>query len=66
MKLTVNGRLEELAEEMSIAEFLRSKAVREELVIVEHNLTLPKRAEWPITILRENDRLEVVQILGGG
>ncbi len=66
MKLTVNGKLEGLAEEMSIAEFLRSKAVREELVIVEHNLRVAERAEWPTTVLRENDRLEVVQLLGGG
>ena len=66
MRLTVNGKITEIEQETSIADFLRAKNVAEALVAVEHNLRWTKREEWPTVILQENDRLEVVRIMAGG
>ncbi|TAK34206.1 MAG: sulfur carrier protein ThiS [Chloroflexota bacterium] len=66
MKLTVNGKPTEIAQEMSIADFLRVRNVAEALVAVEHNLRWVKREEWSTITLKENDRLEVVRIMAGG
>lgn len=66
MKITVNGKPTELAHELSVSEFLRSRNLAEALVAVEHNLNWTSREEWPALILRDGDRLEVVRIMAGG
>jgi thiamine biosynthesis protein ThiS len=66
MRLTVNGKEVHLDREMSIVEFLRSKGIAEAMAVVEHNLTMTRRKEWPDITLKENDRVEVIQIMAGG
>jgi thiamine biosynthesis protein ThiS len=66
MRLTVNGKKIYLDREMSIIEFLRSRGVREAMVAVEHNLIWTRREEWSNITLKENDRVEVIQIMAGG
>ena len=66
MRLTVNGKEIYLDREMSIIEFLRSRGVNEAMVTVEHNLRMPRREEWSSITLKENDRVEVIQIMAGG
>jgi thiamine biosynthesis protein ThiS len=66
MRLTVNGKEVHLDREMSIVEFLHSKGIAEAMAVVEHNLTMTRREEWPYITLKENDRVEVVQIMAGG
>ena len=66
MKLNVNGKEVHLDREMSLAEFLRSRGVAEAMAVVEYNLTMTRREEWPRITLKENDRVEVVQIMAGG
>jgi sulfur carrier protein len=66
MKILINGETVDLEGEMTITEFLRSRGVTEALVAVEHNLRFVRRGEWSETRLQEDDRLEVVRILGGG
>jgi len=67
MRLTVNGKEIHLDREMSITEFLRFRGVVETMVgVVEHNLTWTRREEWPKITLKENDRVEVIQIMTGG
>lgn len=66
MRLTVNGKEIDLDREMSIVEFLRSRGVVEAMVAVEHNLSWARREEWSNIILKENDRVEVIQMMAGG
>ena len=66
MRLMVNGKAIHLDREMSIVEFLRSRGIAEAMAVVEHNLTMTRREEWPDITLKENDRVEVVQIMAGG
>ena len=66
MRLTVNGKEICLDREMSIVEFLRSRGLVEAMAVVEHNLSLVRREEWPNIILKENDRVEVIQMMAGG
>jgi len=64
--VTVNGKETNLEREMSIAEFLRFKGIVEALVAVEYNLNWVRREEWPNITLKEDDRVEVIQIMAGG
>ena len=66
MRLFVNGKAEDLDQEMSIAEFLSLRNVAQALVAVEHNLQWTRREQWSEIVLKENDRLEVVRIMAGG
>ena len=66
MRLMVNGKEIHLDCEMSIVEFLHSRGIAEAMAVVEHNLTMTRREEWPNITLKEGDRVEVVQIMAGG
>jgi len=66
VRLTVNGKEIYLEREMSIVEFLRSRGIVETMVGVELNLTWTRREEWPNITLKENDRVEVIQIMADG
>ncbi|MBU1209517.1 MAG: sulfur carrier protein ThiS [Proteobacteria bacterium] len=66
MRLIVNGKEICLDREMSIVEFLHSRGIVEAMVAVEHNLSWTRREEWPNITLKENDRVEVIQIMAGG
>lgn len=66
MKITVNGTGEELAEEMSILNFLGLKGLNPDNVVVEHNYQIVKKNKWAETTLKENDNLEILAFVGGG
>ncbi|MGD0883505.1 MAG: sulfur carrier protein ThiS [Thermodesulfovibrionales bacterium] len=65
MKLIVNGEdLETSA--ATVKELLDEVAVRPERVAVEVNLSVVKRAEYSSFGLKEGDRVEIVNFVGGG
>ena len=66
MRLTVNGKEIYLDQEMSIVAFLHSRGIVEAMVAVEHNLNWIRREEWPNITLKENDRVEIIQMIAGG
>ncbi len=66
IQLFVNGQATRLPNEMSIADFLSSRGIAGGMVAVERNREWTRREEWPQIILREQDRLEVIQMMAGG
>jgi len=65
MRVIVNGKEVHLERKISIAEFLRSKGIRQ-AAAVEHNLKWTLREDWPHIQLKENDRIEIIQMMAGG
>jgi sulfur carrier protein len=65
IKLTVNGKDEE-TERRSILEYLNSKNVIPEKVVIELNGKIIKRNDLGNIMLDENDVLEVIRFVGGG
>jgi sulfur carrier protein len=66
MRLVVNGKETQIAGEMSIREFLSSRSIEPLRVGVEHNLRWTRREDWETIVLKENDRLEIIQMMAGG
>jgi sulfur carrier protein len=66
MKITVNGKLETVAPDITINDFLILKHLDPEKVVVEHNLNIVARENLGDVILTENDSLEVLRFVGGG
>ncbi|MDD5703045.1 MAG: sulfur carrier protein ThiS [Dehalococcoidales bacterium] len=66
MRITVNGKEMEVAEGLSIHDFITSRDLTKGMVIVELNQTVIQRQSWPDTRFKADDRVEIINILGGG
>jgi sulfur carrier protein len=66
MQITVNGNIEEIGEKVTIVEFLESKKVVPNTVVIEHNYNILEKTQLENTILNDNDNLEIVKFMGGG
>ena len=66
MQVLVNGERREVPDGSTVAELVRSLGLRPEIVAVERNLELVKRAEREQVRLAEGDRIEIATLVGGG
>lgn len=66
LRITLNGDAFDLDEPLSIADLLARLAIDPRRVAVEHNLTILKRHAFPDVVVREGDRVEIVNFVGGG
>ncbi|SFM32400.1 sulfur carrier protein ThiS [Pelosinus propionicus] len=66
MEVVLNGVVTDVDQEMNLWEFLLSKELNLETIIVEHNEVIVKKQEWKTMILQDKDRLEVLKFVGGG
>ena len=66
MTITVNGDPHDMPGPVSVTALLESLAIDSRRVAVEHNLVILKRVAFDNTIVREGDRVEIVNFVGGG
>ena len=67
MKLIINGKESNLAEDLTVSELLIEKDVKmPEMVLVELNGQILKRSEFESTTLNESDKVEFLYFMGGG
>jgi thiamine biosynthesis protein ThiS len=66
MQVIVNGKPTEVPENTTIADLLAQLEMSNKRLALERNLEVVARAQWPTTHLAANDRIEIVQFVGGG
>jgi thiamine biosynthesis protein ThiS len=66
MEIVVNGKTEETEEDISILEYLTEKGIAADHIVVELNKKIIKRETFQETKLSSGDRIEVLQLVGGG
>lgn len=66
MQLIVNGEARVAAEGVSLAELIDHLGLDRRKVAVERNLEIVPRSMHADTRLRDGDRIEIVQFVGGG
>ncbi|AXV41499.1 sulfur carrier protein ThiS [Staphylococcus warneri] len=66
MKCIINGDLFTFEHEDSITRILESLELDPQRVVVEHNQSLIKQDDFDNQIVREDDRLELLEFVGGG
>jgi thiamine biosynthesis protein ThiS len=66
MQIFLNGERRDVAEGMSIEDLVLTLADDPRGVAIERNLEIIPKAEHATTLLKDGDRLEVVQFVGGG
>ncbi len=65
MRLKVNGEEIDTAA-ATILELLQEKEIKPERVAVEVNLKVPRRSDFELHQLHEDDVVEIVYFVGGG
>jgi len=66
MTILVNGQTREIDSGTSVAALIRDLGLLERRIAVELNRTVMPRTRWDSTVLVPDDRLEIVQFVGGG
>ena len=66
LNITFNGDAVEIDGPLAVDQLLANLEIDERRVAVEHNLQILKRAAYGSTMVRDGDRLEVVNAVGGG
>ncbi len=66
MRIQVNGEPREVDENLSLPELIASLSLRPEQIAIELNKKVVRRAEWQATTLRNDDKVEIVNFVGGG
>ncbi|MGH9882836.1 MAG: sulfur carrier protein ThiS [Pyrinomonadaceae bacterium] len=66
MQIHVNGEPREVAGDTSLADLVSILKLPDERIAVELNHLVVRRSDWPGTLLREDDRVEIVHFVGGG
>ena len=66
MTVIVNGETRQIPENTNLARLLEILELASARVAVELNQSVVRRGEWENTVLRENDRIEIVHFVGGG
>lgn len=66
MKATVNGRLRELPEEMTVGMLLELLGSARTGIAVAHNDRVVRRNEYETQRLQDGDRVEIIEAVAGG
>lgn len=66
MKVVLNGKTEEFVKPLTIMELLAVKNLVPDRVAVELNLEVIDKTAWSEVVIRDNDQLEILSLVGGG
>lgn len=64
--ILLNGEPKEIVAGQSLLDLVQSLNLPAERLAVEHNLKIVKRDQWNRQPLRDGDKVEIVQLVGGG
>ena len=66
MRLTINGKDQTFDESLTLAQLVEQLGMKGDRVAVELNREIVSRAQWPETMLKDGDQMEIVHFVGGG
>ena len=66
MRIQVNGQSREVDDTLSLPELIASLDLKSEQIAVELNQKVIRRSHWQQTVLRDDDKIEIVHFVGGG
>lgn len=64
--IKLNGEPLEIKAQINLFELLEHLEIEPRNVAIEKNLEIVPRSQWQSCLLQENDRIEIVQFVGGG
>ncbi len=66
MKIIVNGQEREFKENTTLQEVLQELSLEGKVMAAAVNMNIVKKNEWQDYILKEDDKLELLDFVGGG
>ncbi len=66
MELRINGEPREVVDDLSLLELIKQLKLPADRIAIELNRSVVRRAEWAGTVLKDDDRVEIVHFVGGG
>jgi sulfur carrier protein len=66
LRIQVNGETRDVDDGMPLSELIASLHLKPDQIAIELNQRVLRRAEWQSTILKMDDKLEIVHFVGGG
>lgn len=55
-----------MADRSTLDDMVRELSLPPQRIAIELNRNVVRRNEWPLTLLNEGDRIEIVHFVGGG
>ena len=66
MVITLNGESYELDQPVTVSTLLERLEIDPRRVAIEHNLEIIRRRTFETVVVKDGDRLEIVNAVGGG
>ncbi|HYV14183.1 MAG TPA: sulfur carrier protein ThiS [Pyrinomonadaceae bacterium] len=66
MKVFVNGELKDFGSAISLADLITELDLPVARIAIELNREVVRRSDWGSTMLKDEDRIEIVHFVGGG
>jgi len=66
MQITINGTQKDIKENTTIKELLDSLGILDKTMAVAVNMKIVKKDNWNKYELKENDKIEALNFVGGG
>ncbi|WP_044417163.1 sulfur carrier protein ThiS [Halarcobacter anaerophilus] len=66
MNLIVNGEEKNFEKDSTLEEIIHELKIEEKVMAAAVNMEIVKKDEWNSFVVRENDKLELLQFVGGG
>lgn len=66
MTIIINGEEKEFEENISLKGIITNLQVEDKVMAAAVNMEIVKKDEWNSYIVKDNDKLELLQFVGGG
>ncbi|RXJ56431.1 sulfur carrier protein ThiS [Candidatus Marinarcus aquaticus] len=66
MQVIVNGQTKEFEPSISLQEVITSLQIEDKVMAAAVNMEIVKKDNWSTHALNENDKVELLQFVGGG
>ena len=65
-KIFLNGQKYTIKDEITISDLIKYFNYNDSLLVLEYNNSICNKINWQYTYIENNDKIEIVTIVGGG
>ncbi len=66
MTLVLNGESIDIADGTTLFELISSQRIEEKVMAAAVNMEIVKKEDWKTRVLKEGEKIELLQFVGGG
>ncbi|MEO1937694.1 MAG: sulfur carrier protein ThiS [Sulfurimonas sp.] len=66
MKIVVNGHEKEFRQDSTLLDILKELSLEEKVMAAAVNMNIVKQDEWKSYVVKDGDKLELLDFVGGG